>query len=143
MGRKIEKKTGRPPANIEDYLAKMQPFLQLGLSLYKSCVQADVPYRTVLDYYNSDDSFRQRVDRARNDMVTTSRRALYNEIQEKEWSKTDAHKYVLDNLDEDIIKKGSVNISGEKVLVIPGELIKKYQIEGADEITQNSEDSSN
>lgn len=127
----IKKKVGRKPVDIEKYFTEILPYLQLGLSLHKSCDQAEIPYQTVLDYYHKDDSFRVKVDKARNDLVTRSRRALANEVESKEWGKTDAHKYVLDNLDEDIVKKGSINISGEKVLVIPGELMAKYQIEGS------------
>jgi len=121
MSKSLEKKeVGRPAADIEGYFTKMVPYLNLGLSVYRACNQADVPYTTVRDYYNQDEDFRRRVDLARDDIVVTSRAKLAEEVKKKSWSRTDAHKYVLDNLDEDFSKQknqGNINIAGNEMSI--------------------------
>lgn len=124
---KITKKTGRPPANIEEYFTRILPYLNLGLSIHKSCNQADIPYTTVIDYYNQDESFRRRVDKAREDLVVKSRAKLVEAVDTKKRF-SEEHKYVLDNLDEDFKKNMKVGVENKDkegnvtrlILDIPG-----------------------
>jgi hypothetical protein len=115
---KIQKKeAGRPPVNIEEYFAKIQPYLQLGLSVNKACTQADIPHRTVYDYMEKDEDFRRRIEREQNDMVVRSRAKLKEAVDTKR-NFSDEHRYVLDNLDKDFKKSTKVGIEtddGEKV----------------------------
>lgn len=147
MSKKIEKTAGRPPANIDEYFTKILPYLSLGLSLHKSCIQANVPYTTVIDYCKADENFRNKIDRNISNPVIISRTKLIKEAEEKDWGETDAHKFILENLDQDFRKKETqVNINEQKILVVPSEILDKYKIAHEmlnDSPTRNTEDSSN
>ena len=52
----------RKPADIDEYVERIKPFLQLDCSLYESCLEAGVPYTTVVDYYHNDDKIRKKID---------------------------------------------------------------------------------
>lgn len=53
---------GRDPINIDEYFAKIEPYLKIGLSVHKACMQANVPERTVYDYIEKNDDFRRKVE---------------------------------------------------------------------------------
>lgn len=55
-------KKGRKPAHIDEYFAKMERYLILGYSLNMAAKLGGVPARTVYDYYNQNEKFRNRVD---------------------------------------------------------------------------------
>lgn len=50
--KKVEKVSlvGRPRIDIEEYYYRVCPFLRLGCSVRQSCIQADVPIQTFVDY---------------------------------------------------------------------------------------------
>jgi len=118
MPKKIIKVGGRPPANTDEYFTKILPFLQLGLSLHKSCIQANVPYTTIIDRCKTDEGFRNKIDRNIANPVIISRTKLVKEAEEKDWGETDAHKFILENLDQDFRKKESqINIASNEMKV--------------------------
>ncbi len=45
---------------------KVEPFLKCGLSLYKACLQAQIPKSTAYDLYRNNKSFSERIDTSRN-----------------------------------------------------------------------------
>lgn len=53
---------GRKPVDIEKYLAKIKPFLEIDCSLNEACISAGVPYSTVQDYYAKNDEIRHKID---------------------------------------------------------------------------------
>ncbi len=55
---------GRQPIEIDSYFAKIERYLQLGMSLSKASLCAGIPKRTVYDYYNADSVFRTKCDAA-------------------------------------------------------------------------------
>lgn len=71
---------GRPPIDHEAYLAKIRPFLQLGYSMHKACLYADVPYRQLHEHANTDENFRNKVVRERTTPNLIARRNLVNAI---------------------------------------------------------------
>ena len=75
-----KKKVGRPPADLEKYFTKMQPFLQLGYTLHKACLYAEVPYSTLIPYYNENEHFRNRLERERTLPNVQARRNIVNAI---------------------------------------------------------------
>lgn len=56
---------GRPPVAIDEYFAKIEPFLRLGMTLSSASICGQIPRRTVYDYYNTDVVFRTKCDAAR------------------------------------------------------------------------------
>lgn len=51
-------KGGRPRVDIEEYYYRAKPFLMLGCSIRQSCIQAQVPPQTFVDYLkNVDDKY--------------------------------------------------------------------------------------
>jgi len=75
------KKVGRPKIDVDDYFAKIQPYLQLGYSLHKACLYAEIPYRQLHDYYVEDEDFRNRVERERTLVNAAARRNLVEAIK--------------------------------------------------------------
>jgi len=58
-------KPGRPKADLDKCFADLQPYLQMGYSFFKSCLYANVAYSTYIIYYNSDEEFRNKLERER------------------------------------------------------------------------------
>ena len=83
---------GRPEIDVEKYLAKITPYLQLGYSLWKACIYSQTPYRQLHDYYEAQDEdgnyinedFRNRVEAIRTQVSVQARRNLAEIIQNVE-----------------------------------------------------------
>ncbi len=75
------KKVGRPKIDVDDYFAKIQPYLQLGYSLHKACLYAEIPYRQLHDYYVENEDFRNKVERERTLVNAAARRNLVEAIK--------------------------------------------------------------
>lgn len=73
-------KGGRPPHDRDEYFGFIQPFLELGYSLWKACLFAEVPYMTVKDWFDQDESFRKKVIREQNKISAIARKVLADKI---------------------------------------------------------------
>lgn len=84
LDKTTSKSVGRPAINLDEYFSKIQPFLQLGYSFHKSCLFAEIPYTSLILYYNEDENFRNKCERERSIVSLTARRNLVNAIKGKE-----------------------------------------------------------
>jgi len=109
MSKKIVKKAGRPPVNIENYVAKISEFLVLGYSIKKACALANVPYRTVYDYHNKDEDIRTRLDNMINETNMHARAKIKSRISGKQYDRN-ANEFWLKNMDEDFKDKPTTQI---------------------------------
>ena len=100
MSKKLVKKAGRKPIDINKYFTKIQPYLSIGMSLHRSCVSAQIPYSTVIDHYNKDDHFRLEVDSLKDDTNVIARTRLANRVGSRKYDGR-AIEYWLSNLDEE------------------------------------------
>jgi len=74
------KKVGRPQINLDETFTKISPYLLLGYSFHKACLYAEVPYSSVIIYYNDDEDFRNRIERERTDPSRKARKNLIDAI---------------------------------------------------------------
>lgn len=109
MSKKVAKTTGRPPVDIESYFTKIEPNLALGFSLHRACKIAQVPYTTVVDYYNADESFRSRIDSLIEDTNLHARSRLAARIKGQAYDGK-AIEFWLRNMDEDFKDKPQTQI---------------------------------
>jgi len=72
---------GRTPADIQDAIRKLKPFLQVGYSFWKACQIANVPYTTYIYYYNNDDDFRSEIEYERTKVNIIARQNIIKSIQ--------------------------------------------------------------
>ena len=59
-------KGGRPRASKEEkeeYLRKLKPYLNSGLSVYKACLNAEIPQSTIYDLIREDEKFSDEINR--------------------------------------------------------------------------------
>lgn len=96
---------GRPKVDLQEVFTKIQPFLQVGYSFHKSCIMALVPYSTVIPYYNTDEDFRNKVERERNLVNIVARQNIIKKIQGK---KT---KQIIDGKEVEVVVEGDVDTS--------------------------------
>jgi len=75
---------GRPKIDVDDYFAKIISYLQLGYSLHKACLYAQVPYRQLHDYYEENEDFRNKVEATRGRISVQARRNLAEVIANQE-----------------------------------------------------------
>ena len=76
----VKKKVGRPPADLEKYFTKIQPYLMIGYTLHKACLHGEVPYSTLIPYYNENEDFRNRIERTRTLPNVQARQNMVNAI---------------------------------------------------------------
>lgn len=69
------------PVNIEDYLTKLKPFLEVGCSLHEACINAIVPYSTMLDYIKADDEVRDNIERMKNQPLYIARKSVVDKME--------------------------------------------------------------
>ena len=67
---------GRPKIDVDLYFAKIEANLQLGYSLHKACLYAQVPYRQLHEYYDNNEDFRNKVEAVRGSLAVRARRNL-------------------------------------------------------------------
>lgn len=106
---KLIKKSGRPPANIEQYVTKIQEFLLLGYSVKKACTFANVPYTTVNDHYNKNEDIRTRLDNMINETNMHARAKLKSKISGKSYDRQ-ANEFWLKHMDDDFKDKPTTQI---------------------------------
>lgn len=51
-----------PPETLDLWLRKLEPFLKSGQKLYRACLNAEIPYTTVKDYYDAGGVFSEKID---------------------------------------------------------------------------------
>ena len=143
---KRKKGAGRPPIDHEAYLAKIRPFLQLGYSMHKACLYADVPYRQLHEYANEHEDFRNKVERERTTPNLIARRNLVNAINKgdlevsKDWlerleaeefSKVHRVKDESDPTDEGIILLREIivarRLKAKKLKQLPAKSVKEIR----------------
>ncbi len=62
--------------NLEEYFARLRPFLIEGCSLNESCIMAHVPYSTINDYRNADEEVRKKIMALQNTPLLAARKSL-------------------------------------------------------------------
>jgi len=67
--------------NIEEYLTNIQPYLEVGCSLYEACLHALVPYTTVVDYQNNDEEIRKKIERMGNVPILKARQSVVGDME--------------------------------------------------------------
>ena len=75
------KKRGNQPLNAEDrefILRKLSPFLNMGLSVNKACLEAEIPKSTVFDLIAEEDDFAEKIAREKNYLAKTTSGMLFN-----------------------------------------------------------------
>ena len=75
---------GRPPISKEDkevMLSKLEPYLKSGLSIRKSLLEAGVPSATFYRVKDTDDEFREKIDRFRQFVSVLLNNSIVREIQ--------------------------------------------------------------
>ena len=100
--------------NIEKYISEIAPYLTYGCSLHEACCSADVPYRTVLDYYSNNEQVRQKIDSLQTNVITAARKTLLEGIQSDARLALDFLKHKIPNefsTKQTIDNKHSHNIS--------------------------------
>lgn len=75
-----ETKVGRPRADIDEYFDRIEPYLRIDCSIHEACLEAKVPYTTVVDYYKQDLDFRNKVDAAKNYAVVAARQVVVKAV---------------------------------------------------------------
>lgn len=73
---------GRPRADIEQYITNIQPFLEVGCSLYEACLHGLVPYTTVIDHQNRDEEIRKKIERMQNIPILVARQSVVADMAE-------------------------------------------------------------
>lgn len=110
MTKKIAKRPGKKPVNIEKYFTDIKPMLSLGFSLHRACKLASVPYTTVIDYYHSDAKIRNKIDALRDNTNLHARARLARKATTGKYD----HKATMDwltNMDEDFKNKPTTQIA--------------------------------
>ena len=85
-------KPWRKKAPIDKYFTKIEKYLHIGLSLYKACLHADVPYSTVMDHIAKDDEFSEKIERSKEFMQIKAKQVIFNEIEK--WNYKAAKEYL-------------------------------------------------
>lgn len=81
MGEK--KKLGRPRVSEEEkeaYFRKLEPYLKMGLSINKSCLEANIPKSTIYDIIQYDADFAERIKKAQQYTSIIVSSAIVNQI---------------------------------------------------------------
>lgn len=68
--------------DIDEYLTNIQPYLEVGCSLYESCLHGLVPYTTVVDYQKNDEEIRKKIERMQNMHILRARESVVNGMVE-------------------------------------------------------------
>lgn len=68
--------------NIEEYLTNLEPFLKVGCSLHEACIHGEIPYTTMVDYYNNDESIRRKIDTWGNWDILIARQSVVDGMKE-------------------------------------------------------------
>ena len=66
--------------NIEEYLANIKEYLEVGCSLHEACLHGLIPYRTMKQYYDEDDNVRKKVDRLQNTPILMARTCVVTDM---------------------------------------------------------------
>jgi hypothetical protein len=64
------------PVNIEEYLTNLKPYLEVGCSLHEACINAIIPYTTVVDYMKNDEEIRKKIERMQNQPLYIARKSV-------------------------------------------------------------------
>lgn len=71
--------------NIWKYIDGIAPFLSIGMSLERSCVQAGVPRQTVEEYMRKDDEVRRKIMQLKDKGLVTCRQVIFKAAKEGNW----------------------------------------------------------
>lgn len=71
--------------NIWNYIDKLAPFLRVGMSIEKSCIQAEVPRQTVEEYMRKDGEVRQKIMQLKEDGLVICRQIIFKAAKEGNW----------------------------------------------------------
>lgn len=82
---KPKKSPGRPAAPILEYVTKIEKYLMLGYSLPRACELGGVPYTTVRDHIEKDESIRNKIDLLMNSVSLKARANVVERINNKDY----------------------------------------------------------
>ncbi len=66
--------------DIEDYIANIEEYLKVGCSIHEACLNGEVPYRTVMDYYENDEEIRKKIDRLKKHSIYIARKSVFDHM---------------------------------------------------------------
>jgi len=96
--------------NIEEYITNIQPYLEVGCSLYEACLHASVPYTTVIDYQNNNEDVRKKIERMGNVPILIARQSVVGTMAE---NADLALKYLERKKKDEFSLKSEQEISGD------------------------------
>lgn len=67
--------------NIEEYLTNLKPYLEVGCTLHEACINAVVPYTTMVDYIKNDEDIRRKIDRMQNQPLYIARKSVVDKME--------------------------------------------------------------
>lgn len=67
--------------DIEEYLTNIEEYLKYGCSLPEACLHGEVPYTTVKDYYDKDETVRKKIDRLKNHAILVARKSVVEDME--------------------------------------------------------------
>ncbi len=79
-----QNKGGRPPISQEqkqEMLSKLEPYLKIGLSIRKACIQAGIPRANFYKCNEEDEEFRYQIERFQQFLSVLVNNAIVRELQ--------------------------------------------------------------
>jgi hypothetical protein len=132
-----QNKVGRRSKMTEEVIVKLESIFKIGGSIEEACSYAGISDETYRRWMNENNSFMARIESARHYPDIVAKNVVVDSMVKDRDLNT--AKWWLEKRQ---FKEASVQISGEKVLVIPSELLDKYGI-APDNPTRITETSSN
>jgi len=114
--------------NIDEYLANIEEYLKMGCTINEACSLGEVPYRTVMDYYDKDERVRNKINSLKNFIYSVARQSVITNM-------ADDGKLALDFLknkkNKEFNTRENKEVSGgldmnHKITLDDEEIIKRY-----------------
>lgn len=125
MTRKLKKSNGRPTIYNEDTVEKIESILKIGGSIIEACAYANVARDTYYTWLATKEGFSTRMEQAKIYSDIIAKNIVIDSLHKEKDLGT--AKWWLEK--RQFKNDTQLNIGEQKVLVIPGELIKKYKID--------------
>lgn len=119
---------GRPTKKTKKVVAKLLEIFKIGGNVDEAASYAGIDRATYYRWLKADPAFATEMEQARHFSDVVAKNVVVQNITEKR--SLDASKWWLEKRQ---FKDAGIQVSGEKVLVIPGELLDKYAIKHTEE----------
>lgn len=126
---KTAKKVGRPSKFTEDTVAKLEEVFKIGVTIQVACTQVGIHKSNYFRNYKNDQEFATKMDAARNYARLAAGNVVMDSIVKRR--NTQDAKWWLEKKHSEEFRSGTsplVNVQGEKVLVMPSDLMGRYAI---------------